>query len=140
MMSHKIWFNLSVNLFVSNRCFDGSPGILWSFSGNSSNTSYPRGKLGCRDGTSTHCQLSLHCKSSAILINKSMTSVQSFQAHLAAIVLATLSFSNYCTVAIFNLRRGESCNCLEQKFGIICDRRKQKRAKCIQFIFLPNRC
>ena len=127
------------NMYVSHKCFGGSPGTLWSFSGSSSNTSCPRGKLGCQDGTSTHCQLSLHCRSSAILINKTMISVQSFQAHLAAIVLAALSFRNYCTITIFNLRRGESCDCLEQKFGIICNQRKQKRAKCLQFTFLPKR-
>merc|ERR1719412_1295764 len=34
---------------------------------------------------------------------------------LAAIVLATLPFSNNCTITIFNLRRGESCDCLLQR-------------------------
>ena len=136
MMSHKIWFNLSVNLFVSNICFDGSPGILWSFFGNSSNTSCLRGKLGCRDGTSTHCQLSLHCRFSAILIIKIMFSIQYVQ-----------SFpSPPCSHCSCNTPLQQSLHCHHFQFEEGGELRLpgtevwyHQRAKCIQFTFLPKR-
>merc|ERR1719494_1191737 len=47
---------------------------------------------------------------------------------LAAIVLAALSFSNHSTVAIFNLRRGEGCDCLLQRS---CNCRLQAGHRCV---------
>ena len=111
---------LSVNLFVSkNKCVNWSPGILWSFSGNSSNTSCPRGKLGCQDGTSTHCQLSLHCRSSAILFINTMISIQSFPSSPCSHCSCNtpLQQSQHCRH--FQFEEGGGLRMPGKKFGII---------------------
>ena len=131
----------SVKPLVSHKCFGGSPGILWSFSGNSSNTSCPRGKLGCRDGTSTHCQLSLHYRSSAKLMIKTMISIQSFPSSPCSHCSCSTLLQQLLRYRHFQFEEGGELRLpgTEVWYHLQPEKAKGRKMYIIQFS-LPNRC